>query len=100
MRDEEFLTDLIDVSETKHMMKTNTCQSNLAGDTSNRYEMQSGVREAWILSPYLVNINAENVMRTTRSDESCDNCHQFTAGGNPTPELRYEDHRVPPIKQF
>ena len=39
------------------------------GETSEWFNVGKGVRQGCILSPYLFNVYAENIMRNVRSDE-------------------------------
>lgn len=65
-----------------------------AGETSTWFEVQKGVRQGCILSPYLFNIYAENIMRNVKYDETYGKYESFTIGGNEIPELRYADDTV------
>ena len=73
------------------------------GDTSDWFNVGKGVRQGCILSPYLFNIYAENIMRNFRCDEQRyvmqdeelhDTYDSLNIGGNEYPELRYADDTV------
>ena len=73
------------------------------GETSEWFEVGKGVRQGCILSPYLFNIYAENIMRNFRddtqryddpSDPEHDTYDSLNIGGKSLPELRYADDTV------
>ena len=70
------------------------------GETSEWFNVGKGVRQGCILSPYLFNVYAENIMRNVRSDEhryenrdgqEYDTFDSLNIGGQEYPELRYAD---------
>ena len=73
------------------------------GETSEWFDVGKGVRQGCILSPYLFNIYAENIMRNFR-DDHCryddlldpdhDTYDSLSIGGRDLPELRYADDTV------
>merc|ERR1711963_998821 len=73
------------------------------GETSEWFEVGKGVRQGCILSPYLFNIYAENIMRNVRNDAQRyndqedpekDTFDSLNIGGREYPELRYADDTV------
>ena len=75
----------------------------IEGETSEWFEVGKGVRQGCILSPYLFNIYAENIMRNVRNDAQRYNDQQdpehdtfdsLNIGGREYPELRYADDTV------
>ena len=73
------------------------------GETSEWFNVGKGVRQGCILSPYLFNVYAENIMRNVRSDEhryenrdgqEYDTFDSLNIGGQEYPELRYADDTV------
>ena len=73
------------------------------GETSEWFNVGKGVRQGCILSPYLFNVYAENIMRNVRSDEhryenrdgqEYDTFDSLNIGGQKYPELRYADDTV------
>ena len=73
------------------------------GDTSEWFFVGKGVRQGCILSPYLFNIYAENIMRNVREDDhrydnqedpEYDTFDSLNIGGREYPELRYADDTV------
>jgi hypothetical protein len=65
----------------------------IAGETTEWFEVQKGVRQGCIRSPNLFNIYAEHIMRNSYDDNYL-NYDPFTIGGNSIPELRYADDTV------
>ena len=67
------------------------------GETSEWFKVGKGVRQGCILSPYLFNIYAENIMRNFRDDSQRydpldhDTYDSLNIGGRAIPELRYAD---------
>ena len=73
------------------------------GEMSEWFEVGKGVRQGCILSPYLFNIYAENIMRNFRedperyndpADPDHDTYESLSIGGRSLPELRYADDTV------
>ena len=73
------------------------------GEDSKWFSVGKGVRQGCILSPYLFNIYAENIMRNVRNDEQRyisqdnqlhDTYDSLNIGGRKYPELRYADDTV------
>ena len=73
------------------------------GETSEWFDVGKGVRQGCILSPYLFNIYAENIMRNFRDDQGRyddptdpdhDTYDSLNIGGRDLPELRYADDTV------
>ena len=73
------------------------------GEDSEWFGVGKGVRQGCILSPYLFNIYAENIMRNVRSDDQRfiiqdnqvqDTYDSLNIGGREYPELRYADDTV------
>ena len=73
------------------------------GETSEWFNVGKGVRQGCILSPYLFNVYAENIMRYFRSDAhrfddeedpDHDTYDSISIGGRSLPELRYADDTV------
>ena len=66
----------------------------LEGDISGWFRAEQGVRQGCILSPYLFNIYAENIMRQLYYDSSFEAYDSLSIGGHSIPELRYADDTV------
>ena len=73
------------------------------GEMSEWFKVGKGVRQGCILSPYLFNIYAENIMRNFRddtqryndpADPEYDTYDSLNIGGRSLPELRYADDTV------
>ena len=73
------------------------------GETSEWFNVGKGVRQGCILSPYLFNVYAENIMRNFRDDAhrfddvedpEFDTYESISIGGRSLPELRYADDTV------
>ena len=73
------------------------------GETSEWFSVGKGVRQGCILSPYLFNVYAENIMRNFRddaqrfddpADPDKDTYDSINIGGRSLPELRYADDTV------
>ena len=73
------------------------------GEMSEWFEVGKGVRQGCILSPYLFNVYADNIMRNFRDDThryddeedpEYDTYDSISIGGRSLPELRYADDTV------
>ena len=73
------------------------------GETSEWFDVGKGVRQGCMLSPYLFNIYAENIMTNFRDDQGRyddptdpdhDTYDSLNIGGRDLPELRYADDTV------
>lgn len=92
MKDNGFPTHVIHLIET--LYHEQQAAVRIESQTSEWFEVQKGVRQGCILSPYLFNIYAENIMRKVKDDIEYVNFDPLTINGNLIPELRYADDTV------
>ena len=101
---------MIDMGFSRHLVKlieslyeSQEAAVRVDGETSDWFNVGKGVRQGCILSPYLFNIYAENIMRNFRSDPQrynnendteYDTYDSLNIGGREYPELRYADDTV------
>ena len=88
MSDMGFTPHLVHLIKTLYEDQQATVR--IENETSEWFSIGQGVRQGCILSPYLFNIYAENIMRNVRESDN----EQFEAlkiGGHALPELRYAD---------
>ena len=64
------------------------------GETSDWFNIKQGVRQGCVLSPYLFNLYAEDIMRNVRDDIIRDQYDALNIGGHEIPEIRYADDTV------
>ena len=92
MKDMYFPTHIIQLIESLYHEQQATIK--VGGETAEWFEIQKGVRQGCILSPYLFNIYAENIMRNVMNDDNSENYDPLTIGGKSIPQLRYADDTV------
>ena len=78
----------------KSLYDEQTAAVKINGETSEWFKGEQGVRQGCILSPYLFNIYAENIMRKMYYEDHFDNFDSINIGGHNFPELRYADDTV------
>jgi hypothetical protein len=66
----------------------------LAGETSDWFEDQKGIKQGCILSPYLFNIYAEHIKRNVRNSNNCASFDPLSVSGLKVLELIYADDTV------
>ena len=92
MKDMHFPAHIIQLIEFLYHEQQATIK--IGGEIAEWFEIQKGVRQGCILSPYLFNVYAENIMRNVKVDANYENYDPLTIGGKPIPELRYADDTV------
>ena len=101
MIDMGFLRHLVKLTES--LYDSQEAAIRVEGEMSEWFSVGKGVRQGCILSPYLFNIYAENIMRNFRNDPEIYDCSEkpgydtydsLNIGGREYPELRYADDTV------
>ena len=92
MKEMNFPTHLTSLIE--NLYKDQQAAVRVDGELTDWFDVNIGVRQGCILSPYLFNIYAENIMRKVHEDPNYDNYNSLTIGGHDYPELRYADDTV------
>ena len=78
----------------KNLYNEQSATVRINGETSEWFKAEQGVRQGCIISPYLFNIYAENIMRQIYCEEYFKHFHSLNIGGHDLPELRYADDTV------